>query len=134
MTSLPTSRTNARERALELLYEAHAKSSSVADVLAALSLPPDLYARTIAVGADEHFDDGMALIAQFTRGGWSVDRLPLLDVLILRIAIEELQHQPNVPRAVVMDEAVELAKNFSTEESSSFVNGILESIAGHLGR
>lgn len=134
MTSLPTSRTNARERALELLYEAHAKSSSVADILAALSLPPDLYARTIAVGADEHFDDGMALIARFTRGGWSVDRLPLLDVLILRIAIEELQHQPDVPRAVVLNEAVELAKNFSTEESGPFVNGILQSIAGHLGR
>jgi transcription antitermination protein NusB len=134
MTSLPTSRTNARERALELLYEAHAKRSTVAEVLADLALPPDLYARSIAVGADEHFDVGMALIAQFTRGGWSVDRLPLLDVLILRIAIEELQHQPDVPRAVVLDEAVELAKNFSTEESSSFVNGILESIAGHLGR
>ena len=134
MTSLPTSRTNARERALELLYEAHAKRSTVAEVLADLALPPDLYARSIAVGADEHFDDGMALIAQVTRGGGSVDRLPLLDILILRIAIEELQHQPDVPRAVVLDEAVELAKNFSTEESSSFVNGILESIAGHLGR
>ena len=134
MTSLPTSRTDARERALELLYEAHAKSCSVATVLAALQLPPDLYARSIAVGADENVDGAMALIAQFTRGGWSVDRLPLLDVLILRIAIEEMQHQPDVPRAVLLNEAVELAKNFSTEESGAFVNGILDSIADHLGR
>ena len=57
------------------------------------------------------------------------DRLPNVDRAILRLAIWELVAQPDVPAAVVMDEAVELAKEYSTERSSSFVNGVLDSVA-----
>ena len=64
--------------------------------------------------------------------GWTVDRLPNVDRAILRVAVWELIAQPDVPPAVVMDEAVELAKEYSTEKSSSFVNGVLDSIANQV--
>ena len=76
----------------------------------------------------------MDLIRRFARKDWPVERLPQLDVIILRLAIEELQHQAGVPKAVVIDEAVELAKLFSTEDSGRFINGMLSSIADDLGR
>jgi transcription antitermination protein NusB len=129
MSALPTTRRDARERALELLYEAHQKDLDVPTVLKQLPLAPDPYTRELVLGAGEHVEEAHAMIHRFTRADWSLERLPILDVLVLRIAIEELGHQHDVPRAVVIDEAVELAKNFSTDESSSFVNGMLTSIA-----
>jgi transcription antitermination protein NusB len=60
--------------------------------------------------------------------------MPVIDRLVLCMAIEELDHHRDTPRAVVIDEAVELAKTFSTGESGKFVNGMLTSIADHLGR
>lgn len=134
MTSaFPVRRHDARERALELLYEAEAKGVRGAEVIDDLPLAPDPYAAELVVGADEHRSAAEALIVQFSRD-WALDRMPLLDRIVLRLAIEELQHHAEVPRGVILDEAVELAKTFSTEESGSFVNGMLTSIADHLGR
>jgi N utilization substance protein B len=95
---------------------------------------PDAFAVALAAGVDEHFDDASALISQFARRDWPIERMPMLDRLVLRIAIEELDHHRDTPKAVVIDEAVELAKKFSTEDSGKFVNGMLTSIADHLGR
>ncbi len=136
MTSPATSRRDARERAMELLYEAKSKGDDVATVVASLPIPPDSYAASIALGAGkaEHEAGAMDLIRRFARKDWPVERLPQLDVIILRLAIEELQYQAGVPKAVVIDEAVELAKLFSTEDSGRFINGILTSIADDLGR
>jgi transcription antitermination protein NusB len=134
MASPPTSRHDARERAMSLLYEAEQKGTTVAEVLAQLPLAPDPYAEALARDADAGRDVALELIRRFCRDGWTVERLPLLDVIVLRTAIEELRSRPDVPRAVVLDEAVELAKTFSTEQSGSFVNGILTSIADELGR
>lgn len=65
---------------------------------------------------------------------WRIERMTRLDRNLLRLATLELLTRPDVPRAVIIDEAVELAKGFGTEESSSFVNGVLTRIADDLGR
>ncbi len=121
---------------MELLYEANSKGENVAAIVASLPLPPDAYASAIALGAGDpdHEAEAMELIRRFARKDWPVDRLPQLDVIILRLAIEELQYRSDVPKAVVIDEAVELAKLFSTEDSGRFINGMLSSIADDLGR
>lgn len=134
MTSaFPVRRHDARERALELLYEAEAKGVRGTEVIDELPLAPDAYAVELVAGADVHREEAEALIVRFSRD-WALDRMPLIDRIVLRLAIEELQHQADVPRGVVIDEAVELAKTFSTEESGAFVNGMLTSIADHVGR
>jgi N utilization substance protein B len=61
--------------------------------------------------------------------GWALDRMPALDRAILRLAIYELMSRREVPIAVVIDEAVELAKRFSTDDSGRFVNGVLAAVA-----
>lgn len=132
--SPPTSRRDARERALELVYEAECKEARIATILAALPLPPDPFAAALALGVDEHYEESIELLRRYARADWPPERMPVIDRLVLCIAIEELDHHRDTPRAVVIDEAVELAKTFSTEESGKFVNGMLTSIADHLGR
>ena len=129
--SLPptVARHGARERALELLYEAQAKNSTVAEILAGLPLPPDPYTVSLVRGVAEHQDHHDQLLTEFVKGGWTLGRMPTLDLLILRLGVEELMHQRQVPMAVILDEAVQLAKAFSTDDSSRFVNGMLAAIA-----
>jgi transcription antitermination factor NusB len=64
--------------------------------------------------------------------GWALDRMPVLDLNILRLGSFELAHRPDVPIAVAIDEAVELAKRFSTDDSGKFVNGVLAALVGDL--
>jgi N utilization substance protein B len=85
------------------------------------------YARLLVQGAWEFREESDGLIAQYAKD-WSVDRLVAVDRAILRLAVYEIRHQPDVPSSVVADEAVELAKCFSTAESSKFINGILGSV------
>jgi len=59
--------------------------------------------------------------------GWTLERLPTVDRIVLRMALFEMLHDPETPRPVVLNEAVELAKKFSTEDSGRFVNGVLAS-------
>jgi N utilization substance protein B len=124
-------RTMARERALELLYEADAKSSSVDEVLAALPVAPDGYAVDVVTGVTEHNVEIDGLIRRLAPG-WPLDRMPAVDRAVLRLGIYELSQRPDVPTAVVLDEAVELAKRYSTEESGRFVNGVLAAAAKEL--
>src|SRR5579884_553442 len=65
---------------------------------------------------------------------WRIERMTRVDRNVLRLGAWELAHRPDVPRAVILDEAVELAKSFGTDESSAFVNGVLAKIADTLGR
>ena len=83
------------------------------------------------VGRDEVLLD--TVLARFVTG-WALDRVAVLDLLILRLATFELESHQEVPAAVVIDEAVELAKTYSTEDSGRFVNGVLSAIARDLGR
>lgn len=125
-------RSEARERAMALRYEAEAKARSGREVVAALPVEPDPLARALVEAVDDHRDRIDELIVRFARG-WSLARLPAVDRAVLRVAIAELLTRPEVPTAVVLDEAVELAKRFGgTDESGRFVNGVLASIAREL--
>lgn len=118
----------ARERALGLLYEAATKSEPVVDVLAGLPVAPDPFAVEVVNGVEADAVAIDELIRRFARG-WRLERMPLLDLTVLRMATFELLHRPDVPTPAVISEAVELAKRFSTDNSGRFVNGVLSSIA-----
>ena len=121
-------RHQARERALSLLYEAEMKSISPADVLGALPAPPDPFAAELVAGVAAHMDHIDSLVDSASVG-WDLGRMPVVDRTLLRIATYELLCQPLTPVAVVIDEAVELAKQYSTEDSGKFVNGVLSTVA-----
>jgi N utilization substance protein B len=122
------SRREARERALSLLYEADAKACAPATVLDELPVPPDPFAGDLVAGVGDHQDEIDDRIRRFARG-WALERMPVVDRTVLRMAIYELLHRPDVPTAAVISEAVELAKRYSTDDSGRFVNGMLSAIA-----
>jgi N utilization substance protein B len=127
----PDRRSDARERALYLLYEADAKGISPVDALELQIVEPDELTTTLIRGVAEHRDRLDAAIA-VRATGWTLERMPVLDLSVLRIGAFELAQRPDVPVAVVIDEAVELAKRFSTDSSGRFVNGVLSSLAEDL--
>ena len=124
-------RREARERAIELAYEAEQRGQEVDALLATLVLPPDPYTVVLLRAAEEHRDEAERHIAARSRG-WTLARMPVLDRLIMRLAVAELLTQPDVPTAVVLAEATELAGRFSTDDSSRFVNGVLAAIGREL--
>jgi len=126
-------RRQARERALHLLYEAEAKGETPAGVLAELPVAPDPFAASLVTGVGERAGEIDGLVSGHA-SGWALGRMPAVDRQLLRLATFELLAEPEVPPAVVIDEAVELAKEYSTEESGRYVNGVLAAIARTLGR
>ncbi|GAA1565054.1 transcription antitermination factor NusB [Leucobacter aridicollis] len=136
-----SARTKARKRALDMLFQADVMHTSVMDVVAAEAKravgEPDrvaswLYAREIVDGVNDHREEIDELIASYAQG-WTIERMPNVDRAILRIASWEMLHNPEVPAAVAINEAVALAKEYSTDDSSRFVNGVLGKIAEHAG-
>ena len=127
----PGGRRAARERALGLLYEAELKGQPVGKVLAELPLPPHPYASTLAEGTEEHKERIDELISRHAID-WALERMAVVDRAIVRIATYELGWRPDVPTSVAISEAVALAKAYSTEESSGFVNGLLAAISREL--
>ncbi len=123
----PDERTDARERALVLLYEAETKGIAPRAVLAAQIAEPDPLTVELCIGVEDHQSEIDGLISTHAKG-WTLARMPAIDRGVLRIAIYELGHRPDVPTAVVIDEAVELVKRFSTDDSGRFVNGMLSAI------
>jgi N utilization substance protein B len=121
-------RSEARERALLLLYEADAKGGEPRAVVAGLPVAPDPLASLLVEGVEDRRPEIDALLTDHARG-WTLERMPVIDRTVLRIATYELLDRPDVPTAVVIDEAVELAKRFSTDDSGRFVNGMLAAIA-----
>ncbi len=117
-----------RERALSLLYEAELKGESPLLVLANLPVQPDAYVCTLLEGAVSTRDEAESRIAAASVG-WPLERMAVIDRLVLRLAVAELLDADGPPKAVVIDEAVELAKAYSTDDSGSFVNGILSTVA-----
>jgi N utilization substance protein B len=99
-----------------------------AEVLAELPVAPAEYAVQLVTGLTERLDDVDELVSGHS-SGWAIDRMPTVDRCILRLATYELISELDVPVAVVIDEAVELAKEYSTEDSPRFVNGVLAAIA-----
>lgn len=129
----PDARSDARERALYLLYEAHSKGIDPVDTLAVQVVEPDELTGALVRGVAAHREQIDAAIARRAKG-WTLARMPVLDLNIMRLAGYELLERPHVPVAVVIDEAVELAKRFSTDDSGRFVNGVLAALAGDLRR
>ena len=127
----PDDRSDARERALYLLYEAYSKGIAPGDALAVQVLEPDPLTTLLVTGVGDHVEELDAAIAARAKG-WTLARMPVLDLNVLRLGAFELAHRPEVPVAVVIDEAVELAKRFSTDDSGRFVNGVLSALAGDL--
>lgn len=126
-------RHQARKRAVDLLFEAEARGltpEAVADGRAALAedqadvTPLNPYTVSVARGVTEHAAHLDDLISAHLQG-WTLERLPAVDRAILRVAVWELLHAEDVPEPVAVDEAVELAKELSTDESPGFVNGVL---------
>jgi N utilization substance protein B len=92
-----------------------------------------LYAEAILLGV---VSDRDAVDARITKASehWRLSRMTRVDRNVLRLATWELVHQPSTPRAVILDEAVELAKRFGSEDSGAFVNGVLGRVADDCGR
>lgn len=128
-------RTLARSQALQLLFQAEATGRSVEDVLAgdyALSQGPlDEYGRELALGADSMRPVLDAIISASSHN-WALGRMPAVDRNLLRIALYEMLYEDEVAVAVTIDEMVELAKAYGTDESSRFVNGLLGRVADDL--
>ncbi|MGB7143492.1 transcription antitermination factor NusB, partial [Mycobacterium sp.] len=119
--------------AVDLLFEAEARgltAAEAADARTALAAAkPDVaplnpYTATVARGVTAHAAHIDDLIASHLQG-WTLERLPAVDRAILRVAVWELLHADDVPEPVAVDEAVELAKELSTDDSPGFVNGVL---------
>lgn len=126
-------RHQARKRAVDLLFEAEARGitpAEAADSRSALAVTnPDVsplnpYTATVARGVTEHGAHIDELISSHLQG-WTLERLPAVDRAVLRVAVWELLYADDVPEPVAVDEAVELAKELSTDDSPGFVNGVL---------
>jgi transcription antitermination protein NusB len=121
-------RSKARKRAVDLLYEADLRGADPVSTLAeriALADPPiSDYTVQLVEGVSEHRQAIDELLADYAEG-WTLDRMPGVDRAVLRVGLYELLWSADVPDAVAIDEAVELAKSLSTDESPKFVNGLL---------
>lgn len=126
---MPVPRREARERALSLLYEAEVKQIPPAELLEDLPVAPDPFASELVAGVGDRIEEIDALIAKHAIG-WALERMPAVDRAVLRLATFELLARDDVPTAVVLSEAVELAGGYSTDDSGRFVNGVLASVAG----
>lgn len=132
-----SARTKARKRALDILYSSDIRGEGIGVTLAAeakraASEPARqaswLYARDIVDGVIDNYDEIDELISSHSKE-WKIERMPAVDRALLRLATWELVFNDEIPAAVAIDEAVELAKELSTDDSSSFVHGVLARIA-----
>ncbi len=122
------SRREARERALGLAYERDQRGVDADAVLRGLEVAPDPYAERLVRGLDTHSDEIDALLSDYAKH-WTLERMPVIDRTVLRLATYELVHEVDTPTGVILNEAVELAKLYSTKDSGRFVNGLLSRIA-----
>lgn len=127
-----SARTKARKRALDVLYAADARNSDPLDVLGERidtveATPLGEYAEVLVRGYAAHAEVIDDLLDEYAEG-WTLERMPAVDRAILRIAVYELVYSADVPPAVAVDEAVELAKSLSTDNSPRFINGVLGQI------
>ena len=127
------SRRRARELALQMLFENDLTGSTPEDMFShfqewhhAAESTRD-YAKKLVVGTLNHRPEIDALIAR-QADNWRLERMPAVDRNILRMALYEIRHEPETPAPVVIDEALEIAKRFSTPRSSQFINGILDGV------
>jgi N utilization substance protein B len=132
-----SARSKARKRALDILFQADVRGEDLPAILAAEAKRAAnepareaswLYAREIVDGVIDNRDAIDEQITTFAKD-WSLARMPAVDRAVLRIGVWEILYNDEVPAAVAIDEAVELAKEFSTDDSGAFVHGVLARIA-----
>ena len=131
-----SARSKARKRALDVLFECEARGLPIGATLDARRADASSDPRSPAVapyteelvhGVADHLEQIDALIARLAQG-WYLDRMPAVDRNLLRIGAYEVLWRDDVPNAVAVSEAVELATDLSTEESPAFVNGVLAQV------
>lgn len=131
-----SARSKARKQTLDLLYESDIRGSSAADLLVLRDIPdegPDArpirdFTKALIVGITENRRKIDELIATYAQG-WDMDRLPAVDRNILRLAIYEIIWSDDVEDAVAIDEALNLARDLSTDESAGYIHGVLGRIS-----
>ena len=122
----------AREQVLQALYAVGVGSRDPAEAIDEIVGEGDgtehrTFVRELVFGTLEFVPEADRVIAPLLES-WTIERLPTVDRCILRMATYEICRRPEVPPAVVINEAVELAKKFSTEDSGRFVNGVLSAV------
>jgi transcription antitermination protein NusB len=121
-------RSKARKRALDVLYEADVRGvdplTTLSERVALADPPVNDYTIGLVEGVQAHHDRIDEILAGYAEG-WTVARMPDVDRAILRLGVYELLWRDEVPDPVAIDEAVELAKSLSTDESPRFINGVL---------
>lgn len=121
-------RRGARRIALEVLYESDLSGSSSESVLSRFADRKSVeFAKELVRGVEQHRKELDDLIGSLSEE-WAVDRMPVIDRNVLRLGAYELLHDRDTPRAVVINEAIELAKEYSTKDSGRFINGVLAAI------
>ena len=132
-----SSRRRSREMAIQVLYQVDMAQTDLAEALRLFcehfKAPQSIrdFAFELARGAYEHLEEVDSLIKRFSEH-WRLERMPTVDRNILRLAIYELLYQPDIPAKVSINEAVDLGKKYGSEDSGSFINGILDRIRLHL--
>ena len=128
-------RSKARKRAVDVLYAADLRGrdrrEQLGDEVSAGQPPVNDYTITLVEGVTTHRARIDAILADYAEG-WTVDRMPDVDRAVLRLGVYELLWRDDVPEAVAIDEAVELAKELSTDDSPRFVNGVLGAVSGRI--
>lgn len=131
------SRHTARQRALNLLYAADLNDRAVETLLAGAAAddedPLPAFTAELVRGVDAHRAELDRLIVDHAKD-WRLERMPVVDRNVLRLGVYELLHEEDLSSAVVIDEAVELAKGMSTDNSARFVNGVLEAVRRSRGQ
>lgn len=126
-----STRSKARKAALDLLYESDIRKAQAGDLMQSRITELEYVIRDFTkelvdgVGSNRRKID--ELIATYSQG-WDMDRMPVIDRNILRLAIYEILWSTNVPQAVAINEALELAQTLSTDESSKYINGVLSKV------
>jgi N utilization substance protein B len=129
-----TSRREARRIAIDILYQANITDADPTMVLAEwidAGRPVSPFSVELVEGVDHHLPEIDQLLGEHTEG-WTVARMAALDRTILRVAVHELRHRPDIPPSVAISEAVEAATDLSSEGAPRFVNGILGKIASEM--
>ncbi|MBU3645482.1 MAG: transcription antitermination factor NusB [Candidatus Nanopelagicaceae bacterium] len=126
-----SARSKARKAALDLLYEGDIRKTSPISILNQRSGDLEFvirdFTKELVQGVDENRRKIDELITTYSQG-WDMDRMPVIDRNILRLAIYEILWSKDVPPAVAIDEAIELAQTLSTDDSSKYINGVLSKI------